>query len=180
MTATVTPGQERLRPAGPVCDIGGDGHGRSSAKVQATAGKLASLRDERRRHLEPFGLGPRDGGAAARPGQPRALHPGDVVEQARDARAVIGLRPGVDHDQGLPDARGMSVRVEERPRLGAEGTSGEGGGEDFDHQRQCRALGLADRDHGALQRGLGVGRGVAVHVQRPVRRDLAARLSSPP
>jgi hypothetical protein len=52
------------------------------------------LRDERRRNLQPLGLGPRNGGAAARPGQPRALHPGDAGEQARDARAVIGLRPG--------------------------------------------------------------------------------------
>ncbi len=92
---------------------------------------------------------------------------------------------GIDGDQQLTDARRRALRIEEGAGLEAEPGAGQRDGQHLHHQRQCRALGAADRRQRTLEGGRGVRGRAAVLVDRPacgnwlalLRRgqDLAAR-----
>jgi hypothetical protein len=76
----------------------------------------------------------------------------------------------------LTGRRRRALGVEKRRCLGGEIRAGQSGGQKLDHQRERRAFGVAEREHGPAQGRIGVGGRPALLVQRPTVRDRLAFL----
>ena len=91
----------------------------------------------------------------------------------RASNAPADSRPASMRDQHVAHVRRAALVVEERTRLPAERAAGDGGRKDLDHQCERAALGAADRQQRAAERGLRVGGRAARPRRRPSPRESA-------
>jgi len=99
--------------------------------------------------------------------------------------ARLAERGRIECDDELSSPGRRTLVVEKRRGVGGEIRPREAGGEQFHHQHQRGALGVAERQHGAGERGVGIGGGFARGIERPAlgnalallprRHDIAAR-----
>ena len=101
-------------------------------------------------------------------GQARALFD-DAFEQRLGARQVLLRRgaehaPRIDGDQQFATVGRRTAALVVGQRLGTGQVADQRTGEQFDHRRQGRALVPAESEHGASQRGAGIGGRLALLV----------------
>ncbi len=111
-------------------------------------------------------------------GQARALFD-DAFEQRLGARQVLLRRgaehaPRIDGDQQFATVGRRTAALVVGQRLGTGQVADQRTGEQFDHRRQGRALVPAESEHGASQRGAGIGGRLALLVHPPAQRDRLA------
>src|SRR5262245_34980943 len=107
-------------------------------------------------------------GEAACSGKPRTGLLLDRPCELRKARQCVATkRGGIEQDDQLTGAGRRALGVKKGRGFGREIRAGEPGGKELNHQRERRALGVTERQHGAAERRVRIGGRPAGVVERP-------------
>jgi len=98
------------------------------------------------------------------------------MDRRRDVLARTAECEGIERDDELARSGRRAFVVEEGRGICGEIRACEPGGEQLDHQGERRAFGVAERQHGAGERRVRIGGGLALDIERPAARDLLALL----